>query len=148
MKMTMSRMAGALGVATLLAGSAGRAECSYRDQALDELRTIQDFLGERGYAQQQVFTGWLRNGERSRFTVYLGGGSRYAVAGGCDDDCQDLDLELSRGGSVVDEDIARDARPLVMHDPDWRAAGTHTVEVTMANCTTSPCFFAVGVFSR
>lgn len=92
-------------------------------------------------------TGWLDEGEAARFTVWLTGGERYAIAAACDRDCSDVDLQLfSPAGDEVDRDFLSDDEPMVFAAP--YVSGRYTVRVSMASCSVDPCEYYAGVFQQ
>ncbi len=86
--------------------------------------------------------------DRSEYlTVNLRGGTSYALVGVCDQDCQDLDLRLyDENGNLVSSDSDTDDFPVVSVTPRW--SGQYKVKVTMYECSTSYCYYGVGVFNR
>ena len=131
----------ALGAAALVAvGAAAEA------QTQSIFHRISTSLLTGGYTRvAPPTTGWLDDGESARFTVWLTGGERYAVAAACDRDCSDLDLQLfSPAGDEVDRDFLSDDEPLVFAAPS--TSGRYTVRVSMASCSREPCEYYAGVF--
>jgi len=80
-------------------------------------------------------------------TLNLHAGTTYALIGVCDQDCTDIDLRLyDSDGDEVDSDLKTDDKPIVQIAP--RVTGEYRVKVTMASCSTSPCFYGVGVYGK
>jgi hypothetical protein len=72
---------------------------------------------------------------------------RYEIVGVCDADCSDLDLQLTdENGGVIDTDTADDDQPVVGVTPAW--TGVFYVTVSMASCTSSPCYYGLGIFGE
>lgn len=77
----------------------------------------------------------------------LRAGTEYFIVGGCDTDCDDLDLRAhTPDNTLLDEDVSADDVPIVSFVP--RASGPHLLTVSMASCKTDNCYFGVRVFSR
>jgi hypothetical protein len=79
--------------------------------------------------------------------VPLRAGARYFVIGGCDSDCDDLDLRaVGRDArTALDEDVGDDDVPVLSFTA--RETGPHLLTVSMASCKTDLCYFGVRVFS-
>jgi hypothetical protein len=91
--------------------------------------------------------GDLNDSQSTRWTVTLRAGSEYRLFGACDEDCQDLDLEIyDANGRLVDEDTASDDFPVVSVRP--RYTQEYSFRVTMADCSYEPCAYMVGVLGR
>jgi hypothetical protein len=89
----------------------------------------------------------LRDNQSKTFNVNLRSGISYAFVGVCDEDCRDIDLRLyDDNGNLVGSDVGPDRYPLVRVSPRW--SGQFQVKVTMANCTSSTCYYGVGIFGR
>jgi len=143
-----------LKLALLLAGSAwavsgAEAQSNYRQTAFAESRSYGDSLARDGYRHLQTYTGFLRDGQTATARLTLSAGTDYAIAGGCDDDCRDLDFALrDLNGQRVEYDRDIDSRPLVFHSPGWGDGGTYSLDVSMARCTSDPCFYVFQVYGR
>lgn len=141
-------LAAALG-AFLLLPLAGQAQSSrWETQVQAQLTRASDLLADRGYAlSHEVKTGTLRDHENESFTLELDEDRSYALLGVCDEDCSDIDLRLfDQDGDEVDADVATDDYPVVEVRP--RERGRYRVKVVMATCSTSPCFYGIGVFAK
>jgi hypothetical protein len=80
-------------------------------------------------------------------TVNLRGGVSYALVGVCDEDCSDIDLRLyDEDGNLVTSDTQSDSVPYMTVTPRWSAK--FRVKVTMIQCSSSPCYYGVGIFGR
>ena len=127
--------------------SALPAASQWRQQAIAQLAADAEYLTDRGYRMGDVFTNSLNDGGSRQHTIRLTGGVTYAIVGECDEDCSDLDFELfDAAGNPVDDDLAVDDTPVVQVTP--RRTGTFTLRVKMASCSTSPCFYGVGIFNQ
>lgn len=136
------RTAWAVMVAVLAAGVTVSAQTS------GIFRRISTELGTTGYSRVGApFKGWLDSGESTIFTTWLSSGEEYAIAGACDRDCSDVDLELfSPSGIELSRDLASDDEPMVFTTPT--RSGRYQVRVTMARCSREPCEYVAGVFKR
>ncbi len=99
---------------------------------------------EQGYKP----TGWEQKGKLAAkgeqlFKVTLTGGSSFQLVGVCDNDCDDLDIQLlDSAGKEVDKDDKKDDFPIV----GTTSAGTYQARVTMVACKTDRCAFGVKAF--
>lgn len=76
------------------------------------------------------------------WSVNLNAGVDYVFIGACDDDCDNLDIELiDASNAVVASDVAPDDFPIVRFTPS--AAGQFTVRTHLRTCTVEPCQIAV-----
>ena len=67
--------------------------------------------------------------------------------GVCDEDCQDLDLELYDGyGNLISQDDSVDDAPVV--EVSVVQGGAFTLRVMMYECTEDPCYYGFGVFGN
>jgi hypothetical protein len=88
------------------------------------------------------FSGSLRDGYYRVHSVTLRAGYDYTLVGACDDDCDDLDLQLfDEDGNLIDEDLLSDDIPEVSVSPRW--TGVFHVKVIMESCYIEPCRYAV-----
>ena len=104
-------------------------------------------MSKQGYElSDQVYTGSLAKSGHYDMRVTLEGGRRYRVIGRCDDDCSDLDLRLyNSAGTEVNADVEADRVPMVGATPV--SSATYTVRVIMSECSTTTCYYSVGVFA-
>jgi hypothetical protein len=88
------------------------------------------------------FSGSLRDGYYRVHDVTLRAGYEYSLVGACDDDCDDLDLQLyDEDWNLIDEDLLPDDVPVVSVSPAW--TGVFHVKVIMESCYINPCRYAV-----
>jgi len=86
------------------------------------------------------------NGSDS-LTLNLQAGTSYAIVGVCDEDCGDIDLRLyDAKGNFIDSDTHSDDNPVVTVTPRWTS--NFKVQVKMASCSHSPCYYGVGAFGQ
>jgi len=134
----------ALGVSA----SAAAQDSRWHRQVSDQLDRYSNVLNERGFRRShEIRNGSLDDDESESFTLELDAGRSYAMIGVCDEDCTDIDLRLyDDAGREVDADIEMDDYPVVEVQPVRTAV--YRVKVIMATCSTSPCFYGVGVFAK
>jgi hypothetical protein len=78
--------------------------------------------------------------------IYLRSGVNYRIYGACDNDCQDMDMELyDARGMLADRDIGTDDTPYVQYTPT--ETGRHYVRMWVYQCNAEPCFVAARVVS-
>jgi len=123
------------------------AQSQWEQHVLDQLRTAGEVLRPEGYVfRGDPHTGSLRNETSEDFTLVLDGGVPFALVGVCDVDCTDVDLALmDASGSQIDSDYELDDYPVIEVTPPQTAR--YTVHVYMAECSTEPCFYGVGVYA-
>ncbi|MDX2238299.1 MAG: PPC domain-containing protein [Hyphomonadaceae bacterium] len=81
------------------------------------------------------------------FTVPVSAGVTYRVVGGCDNECNNVDLEVrDAGGAVVASDAAPDDHPVVSFTPT--ASGTYSVRLLLKTCTIAPCYVGARVLQQ
>lgn len=89
----------------------------------------------------------LSAGDSDNYTVTLQGGSSYKLVGVCDDDCTDLDIILyDSDGDVVDRDMLDDDKPVV--SVSGKSGGRYRMNVSMASCSTSVCYYSVAIYGN
>ena len=72
-------------------------------------------------------------------------GRSYIILGVCDNDCSDVDLRLyGPDGSTVIQDLATDDHPTLSFTAP--STGNYRLEVIMATCRQSPCYYGVQLF--
>ena len=148
-RMTRLVLTVAVLVAATVSGSAQGASDRWLRQVRTILRETGAVLERRGYElTHDVQTGSLRDGQAETFTLILESRVQpYAIVGVCDTDCSDLDLSVSdMYGDQIVEDTQPDDQPLLMFQVSSRTR--YRVKVMMASCSTSPCFYGVGIFGR
>lgn len=78
------------------------------------------------------------NDSPSTWTVNLTAGQRYVFLGACDDDCDNLDIELVNAANVVvASDLMPDDFPIVRYAP--ATTGAFTVRTHLRSCAFEPC---------
>ncbi len=144
----MSRPLAALLVAALLAAPApARAQSRWREQVNAQIDQASKILRERGFEKTDTYDGSLNNEASESLILPLRAGRQYAVLAVCDNDCSDIDLRLyTSSDKEVDSDIEDDDNPVVVVAPD--GDGKYRLKITMAKCSTSPCFYGVGLFAK
>ncbi|VXC99601.1 conserved exported hypothetical protein [Sphingomonas sp. AX6] len=143
MKMKLIAASFVLAVGTLAAPAIGQS-----DTVSTLLETANDLFGAQGFKP----TGWRERGSiaddaEARHSIQLTAGTQYAMLGVCDDDCEDLDLEiLDPTGRSVAEDEAADDSPIVNFETE--SAGRYQVVARMADCDAAPCAYGIAAFAK
>jgi hypothetical protein len=121
---------------------------AFMGQVRDGLQIFEASLAEDGFSATHEFViDHMPGNSTHRISFELKKGRAYVLASVCDTDCSDIDIEVyDENGNEAGEDSASDAVAAVGFAP--QSTGVFTVEVTMAACSTDPCFFGVGVFGR
>ena len=89
--------------------------------------------------------GSLEQGGSINYTFQFTRGVRYTVLGVCDNDCTDLDMVMTDPqGRQVAEDVLTDDKPV--NSVTAAVSGRYRVRVSMASCSTEPCFFAIAAY--
>jgi hypothetical protein len=89
----------------------------------------------------------LEQGDSDDYNVTLQGGRSYKLIGVCDNDCTDLDITLyDSDGDVVDRDLLDDDKPVV--SVSGKSGGRYRMNVSMAKCSTSSCYYSVAVYGN
>lgn len=124
------------------------AQGNWREVVLQQLSSATTVLQQRGYtAMAEPVMGSLRDDENSNQTVTLTAGGHYVIVGACDQDCTDVDLKVfGTDGSQLDSDIETDDSPVLEFTAP--TTGRYRVQVLMATCNTSPCYWGFQVFAR
>lgn len=105
------------------------------------------FQSDTGAFPTDMIVGFLSSGAAVGWDVNLDFGVEYLIAGVCDQDCNDLDLELAdeHGAILFTDELDDDAPVLQFTSP---ADGPHTIRVTMYACSVEPCSFGYKVYRR
>lgn len=128
----------------MLAPLAGLADDSYYVmQVRNRLMNLAERMGYVSVAEPYVSL--LGRETYDSATYNLEAGTSYMIMATCDEDCEDLDLELyDADGNLLAYDSAVDPTPMVSFTPDY--SGPYTVDVIMYACSTPACYQAVDVF--
>ena len=124
------------------------AQGNWREVVRGQLTRFAATLTQRGYtAMAEPVMGNLRDDQNSYHDVALTSGGRYVIVGACDQDCTDVDLRIyAPNGDRVAQDIEVDDRPVLEFTAP--ATGRYRVQVLMATCNTSPCYWGFQVFAH
>ena len=138
----------AIAAAALLLPATAHSQGNWQQVVSSQISRAAGFFGERGYERtHDIYNGSLADHESESMTLNLHAGTTYALIGVCDQDCTDIDLRLyDSDGDEVDSDLKTDDKPIVQVAP--HVTGEYRVKVTMASCSTSPCFYGVGVYGK
>jgi hypothetical protein len=123
------------------------AQSQWEQQVLEQIRTASELFAPEGYSMVgDAQVGSLHDETSEDFRVTLQAGVAYILVGVCDNDCPDVDLMLfDDSGNEIDSDYETDAVPIVEVTP-FRTQ-SYRVHVYMADCTSEPCFYGVGVYA-
>jgi hypothetical protein len=132
-----------VGLAALLAVPTGAQAQGTIDRISVELARM---MGERGLTKRLERDGGLHQGEAQELLVDVPSSAGVMIVGICDDGCSDLDLRVSRDGTMLGEDILDDDNPIVQLENF--AGGQVRVRVEMPACAAGSCAFRVLVFAR
>lgn len=82
----------------------------------------------------------MQPGTDNRMVLPLTAGTPYSFIGACDNDCNNVDIELisMTTGGVVASDMLADDFPIVQYTPTEN--GQYMVRLILQTCTTAPCF--------
>lgn len=95
-----------------------------------------------GFAEDIVAP--LQPGRDHRANLPLKRGVAYRILGGCDNECNDVDLELlGADGAVLQSDLLTDDYPVVNFTPT--ADGNFTLRIILKTCTVGPCYVGARV---
>jgi hypothetical protein len=124
------------------------AQSRWRTQVNGQIENQAKSLSERGFHRtHDVYDGSLKNEESEYLTLALHAGRSYAILAVCDNDCTDLDLRIfGDDNREIDSDVEDDDYPVVVLSP--ATDGKFRLKVIMAKCSTSPCFYGVGVYAK
>ena len=138
--------AGLVGLSLLLNPSPVRSQDPWTVQVRQQLIGSAVAAGYNGLElTHEPHTGVLDDEEAFVVNLRLHAGTTYVVAGACDEDCGDLDLQLfDENWNAVSTDTEADDRPVVSVTP-IRTTVFH-IRTIMADCKASPCAFGLGVF--
>ena len=128
--------------------AAAEAQNQYQQQITNQLTRAAGRIREQGYnADRAPITGSLNDDASENYQINLTSGVRYAIIGVCDEDCNDVDLQIFSGdGSKLDEDLETDDIPVLEFTAQY--TGSYRLRVMMPGCRTSPCYYGVQVFMR
>ncbi|MFZ2031423.1 MAG: hypothetical protein WAU68_14010 [Vitreimonas sp.] len=90
----------------------------------------------------------LMPGTDHRWRVTLTANTPYTILGACDNDCNNVDVELidTHTGGVVASDMLPDDYPVVTYTPT--ANGEYIARLILRTCTTAPCYTGMRLLTR
>ena len=104
-------------------------------------------MANEGFVLFDSQNGQLAEDGVEQIPLMVMAGVEYAVVGGCDSDCSDLDLEIRDGfGNLLDADYELDDQPGVYATA--LSAGSFNIFVDMIECSTGFCYYGLAVFTR
>ena len=111
---------------------------------------FQEFNHELGFAQPRFEDeiAALQPGTDHRWRITLEAGVDYGIVGGCDRECENLDLELIdiTTGGVVASDMLPDDSPVLNYAPS--ATGDYIVRIMLQACDVAPCLSGARILTR
>lgn len=127
---------------------------SHRAVILTQLDTVTSLKRSEGYTVHAAalpsgsLVGLLRDEGAVFVEIMLQAGREYFIPGGCDNDCDDLDLRVMAPNSetVLAEDIEDDDVPILSFRA--RETGPHLLMVSMASCSEDLCYFGFRVLTK
>lgn len=139
-----------LAQASLLAGAClmvpliARADDSY--YTLQVKSRLTNLANRMGYeVTTDPYVSLLGRETYDTVTYELEAGTTYMVMATCDEDCEDLDLELyDADGNFLETDDAVDPTPMISFTPE--VSGLYSVNVVMYACSVESCYQAVDIF--
>jgi len=142
MRTAMTVLAAALAVSSPLVAS----DKPYEREVQGRIELARASLAPLGWKLEQVVTGTLAQGGAGWTKLELEPGREYRVVGRCDDDCEGLDLVLSRDDQPIVRDLDHSKVPTVAFSP--KATGNYRAVARMLECTDATCRYGLAVFSR
>lgn len=124
------------------------AQSDYENQVQFQLNLVKTFAESTGWEQTHDYEiGSLHKGESDTFTGTFRDGWEYRIVSFCDQDCSDVDLYLRDPyDNEIDSDISTNDVPVIECRPS--RTGEYTVQLSMYECSSEPCYFGIGVFGR
>lgn len=107
---------------------------------------IERMAGNAQMQKKSQRDGGLAQGEAQELLIDIASSADVMIVGICDNDCSDLDLRVSKDGTMLGEDILDDDNPLVRLQSF--GGGQVRVRVEMPACSAAPCGFRVLVFAK
>jgi hypothetical protein len=143
--MNVRHVLAALALSALVAPSAN-AQNQYQTQIVNQIGRLSPIMQGRGWSPfGSPTTGSLNTQSDESILVNLNGGGHYMVAGVCDNDCDDVDIQVfSSDGTKLGEDMLTDDQPRVEFNASY--TGQYRVKILMASCKTNPCYYGVQVY--
>lgn len=146
----MSRAPGVLLASVVLLApipTVAGAQSRWREQVNGQIEQAAKILKERGFSRTDTYDGSLDHEASEFLTLALRAGRQYALVAVCDNDCSDIDLRLyGPSDKELSADVEDDDKPVVTVAPTQD--GKFRLKIIMAKCSTSPCFYGVGLFSK
>lgn len=143
----MSRSLVLLLAGALLAPAPARAQSRWREQVNSQFDQVGKILRKLGYQRTDTYDGSLAKDASESLTLSVRAGRQYAILAVCDNDCADIDLRIyGENNKEIDSDIEGDDKPILTVTPT--TDGKFQLKITMAKCTTSPCFYGVGLYAK
>lgn len=145
---TFKSMRFAAGFAMLVGGASAAVAQDYRGHINTQLDLIKLVAARDGYRESHDRTIELVNGgQRPSHSITLRSGSDYIIAAVCDQDCNDVDLEVfDENGRSIGSDADSSDIAMVRISPRW--TGSFSVRPHLYQCRIGTCFYGIGVFRK
>ena len=139
--------ASAILLASLVLPVAVHAQDAWDVQVREQLVAAGVRFADGGYElTRQIRVGSLEDGEDDTIMFEIEREQRYMIMGVCDSDCSDLDIVLyHEDGSRFGDDLGMNAFPIM--DVAVDRDRSFTLEARMAECSSEPCRYGLGVFA-
>lgn len=124
-----------------------------RQIVTSQLNAMAPTIGSQGYFLDSsvlpagALIGVLRKQSGVSVELDLRANTEYVIMGGCDGDCEDMDLSLvDPSQQRIARDIDDDDTPVLMFTT--KAGGPHLLTINMAGCNTDVCYFGIRAFRK
>ncbi len=106
------------------------------------------FHADTSAVAREQLIGVLPASSMMMLELKLAAGESYFIAGVCDQDCGDLDLEIfdDVNGESVDEDVEDDDVPMLEFTAP--RTGQYMLAVRMVKCEAQNCYFGLRIFRK
>jgi hypothetical protein len=113
---------------------------------MNQLQEVSNLLANEGFTLFDTASGSLASSQSETFEIDMEAGFNYVLAGACDENCNDLDLEVrTPDGVTIASDYEPNDQPAVRVTP---GAGRFVVSTSMYECAAAPCNYNVAVYRR
>ena len=97
------------------------------------------------FTNYSPFSGDLVKNDTATLTFTVGSAREYTLIGACDDDCNDLNLELyAPGNKPIAKHRGLSKSPIIR--AYLRPGVQYELDVSLANCEVDVCSYAVGIY--
>lgn len=143
----LRRLTPLLGAAVLALTPSAASAQSYANTVWDQLKRGYDSNQSQGFTAKNYILGRMNDDATDSWSFTLTAGTTYKFWGACDGDCSDLDIALlDENNNELESDVLTDDNPIVEYRP--KKTGTYRLKVTMAACSTNPCWWGFAIFQK